>query len=233
MLLAPYGGGFGENCNITGNTKTMAAACTSRGHRIVVSVCREPSSPALSRICLCFQPGTEIRIAGTESIIVSNSMASAYSTVVGAHGGSVLVQIPSKEDYSKPTAFDYFVYTNAAAPRIPHGRRPCIFSHLTLHRRPRSGGGGWTRCWMYVPPAFCAAARPSSWWRSSRCRCHRTEDDDAEAIRRLPMAAEAELLLFRNGKWRVKRPFVVHCHGSDGDLLLSKWWLLARRALAA
>jgi hypothetical protein len=119
MLLAPYGGGFGENCNITGNTKTMAAACTSRGHRIVVSVCREPSSPALSRICLCFQPGTEIRIAGTESIIVSNSMASAYSTVVGAHGGSVLVQIPSKEDYSKPTAFDYFVYTNAAGAADP------------------------------------------------------------------------------------------------------------------
>jgi hypothetical protein len=57
MLLAPYGGGIKEDCNITGDTKTIAAAATSNGQRISVSLRREPS-PAMSRICLCFLPGT-------------------------------------------------------------------------------------------------------------------------------------------------------------------------------
>jgi hypothetical protein len=35
--------------------------------------------------------------------------------------------------------------------------------------------------------------------------------------------AKAELLLFCNGEWRVEQPSVVHCHGSDRDLLLAKW----------
>jgi hypothetical protein len=136
MLLAPYGygGGLGEDCKITGDTKTMVAASTSSGHRIIVSVCRESSSPAL-RICLLW-PNTEIRIPGT-GIRIVEPIRSAYATVVMTHGGSVLLLITSTEHYLKPTTVEYFVYTNAAGATDP-ARAPSL--HLLP---PRPSTSSW------------------------------------------------------------------------------------------
>lgn len=87
MLLAPYGGGIEEDCNITGDSNTIATTATSNGQRVSVSLRRE-TSPALSRFCLRFLPGT------------AKNRQAAYSTVITAHGGSVLVEIYSNEGYT-------------------------------------------------------------------------------------------------------------------------------------
>jgi hypothetical protein len=137
MLLAPYGGGKDQACNITGDSKTVAAepGTTSSGHHISVSLRREPS-PTLSRICVRFRHGTARRPA-------------AYSTVVAAaHGGSILLRIVTKEcfGYEKtPATGDYFVYNAGAAAADAgarlHARRPCICSHRLL--QPSGGGSAW------------------------------------------------------------------------------------------
>jgi len=100
--LAPYGGGSGKACNITGDSKTIAAAATSNGHRISVSLRREPFS-VMSRICLRFLPGTADR-------------ASASSTVIaGARRLSSRADHFDRKLLETPRAFDYFVYSNAGA----------------------------------------------------------------------------------------------------------------------
>jgi hypothetical protein len=195
MLLAPYGGGHAEACNITGDSKTIAAAATSNGHRISVSLRHEPFS-ALSRICLCFLPGT--------------GWPWASSTVIAAHGGSVLLRITSRESCTAPYAFDCFVYSNvgaaAADPALPPSlyMLPGVWLDICATGLLRCGEAEFVVAQLTVAGSM----------------------DDVMAAAAAARHIAFELRLFRHGKWCcVKRPLIIH---GDRHIIIDRNQLWAR-----
>jgi hypothetical protein len=90
----------GSSCSTSGASKTLAAARTSTGHLIQVSL-RLTEPPGVSCVCLQIPDGLDAK----------------YSMVVAAHGDSVLIEVPHGH------TIDHFVYSAGAAaadpPRLP------------------------------------------------------------------------------------------------------------------
>ncbi|KAL6600413.1 hypothetical protein ACP70R_045213 [Stipagrostis hirtigluma subsp. patula] len=98
MLLAPYGEceAEGSSCSVADSDEAVAAAHTSLGHLISVSVRRAPP-PAMSRLRVRFPQGVK----------------STYATVVAAHGDALLIYVvstPYGTDLVPKACTDYFVY---------------------------------------------------------------------------------------------------------------------------
>ncbi|KAL6600292.1 hypothetical protein ACP70R_045092 [Stipagrostis hirtigluma subsp. patula] len=91
----------------TADARTVAAARTSTGHPIAVSL-RLAAPPAESRLCVHLPPSVDRK----------------YATILAAHGDSVLIQIAFKPRGGFDQEIDYFVYiagggAGAGLPRPP------------------------------------------------------------------------------------------------------------------
>lgn len=187
-------------------------AVTSNGQRITVSLRRNPS-PVLSRICLCFLPGAANR-------------QSAYSTVIAAHGGSVLVKITSNEGYRKPCASDYILYNynNAVAGVDPPERPPSLY---LLPRPPpyTSAKQQWRSLDISATGLVCHGRGEAEFVVAELKIVEFKDDVAAVAAAASPIAFELHLYRDRDGEWCVKRPRIIvgDNHGKAGDLLLGPW----------
>ncbi|KAL6596920.1 hypothetical protein ACP70R_047054 [Stipagrostis hirtigluma subsp. patula] len=205
-LLAPHGeceADEGSSCFTAGSTTAVAAAHTSGGHLISVSLRLAPP-PAMSRVHVRYPEDVCWR---------------TYATVMAAHGDSVLIHIVSylwwyrncEDRYTR----DYFVYhagggANPTTPpslyllRSPYastGQRRLNMSATGLLRRGEAAGE------FVVAELKMVEVKVE------------VEDDGTSTA---PTKKVAELILFRSGEWRVKRPPI---RGKDGEVMLlpSSW----------
>ncbi|CAL5032879.1 unnamed protein product [Urochloa decumbens] len=177
MLLTPYAKwdpDDGVDFFSAADSKTVAAARTADGHLLCVGLRRAPP-PALSRICLHFP---------------DDRTKSAFSTVIAAHGDSVLIDVCGS----------YFVYNTGdpvtlsllpRPPRLPGTNedeyRRLNVSGTGILRRGQQAGEFVVAELTMVEPVHDAATPP------------------------ILKAAVPALRVFRSGEWRrVERPRVVH-----------------------
>ncbi|KAL6639722.1 hypothetical protein ACP70R_022544 [Stipagrostis hirtigluma subsp. patula] len=206
MLLAPHGeceADEGSSCFTAVSTTVVAAAHTSGGHLISVSLRLAPP-PAMSRVHVRYPEDVCWR---------------TYATVMAAHGDSVLIHIVSylwwyrncEDRYTR----DYFVYhagggANPTTPpslyllRSPYastGQRRLNMSATGLLRRGEAAGE------FVVAELKMVEVKVE------------VEDDSTSTA---PTKKVAELIVFRSGEWCVKRPRI---RGKDGEVMLlpSSW----------
>jgi hypothetical protein len=174
----------GSSCSTPADVKTLASARTTAGYPIHVSL-RLAEPPAASAVCLHLQ--------------IPDNVFAASSTVVAAHGDSVLIQVTVIDVLGAcgPTTTDHFVYNAGAAAAEP----PLPPSLLML------------------PPYYTAehysGHREVYLSRSDTGLIRRGQDDlvvaqlclmQARKEDSLESTMSAELLLFRSGEWILKRP---------------------------
>ncbi|TVU26558.1 hypothetical protein EJB05_29110, partial [Eragrostis curvula] len=107
-MFSPSSGDIEVSYSTAGDANTLAAARTSAGHRIAISLDLAPP-PAESHARVCFPDG------------------GVTETVIAAHGDSVLVEVSLKRPTTTPTT----------PPPSLRGRRPCPCSRRAI-MAPRS-----------------------------------------------------------------------------------------------
>ncbi|TVU26555.1 hypothetical protein EJB05_29107, partial [Eragrostis curvula] len=198
------------------DANTLAAARTSAGHRIAISLDLAPP-PAESHARVYFPDGgvTETVIA-YEARILPN--ADVIATVIAAHGGSVLVEVSLIDIHAyRSQTDDYFVYDAAADPPRPPSLSllpPCY------HTEPDNQGSLERRVpsMSLLPPCYYGAREPKPERRVLDGTCtglvrRRGENGDEIVVAELKAVvgsretpATAELVQFRSGEWSVVRP---------------------------
>ncbi|CAL4994956.1 unnamed protein product [Urochloa decumbens] len=200
VLFEHCGEAMAAGSQTSADATTLATARSSGGHLVGVSL-RLVAPPAPSSICVYFP----------------DSADRAGSTVIAAHGDSVLIYIWFREGYHKNTD-DYFVYNAGAAAAQPP-RPPSLF---------------------LLPPYYLTKEEMEKMHDCSRVPVQRRlqtevtgllrrgEDEIIVAELKIATAGnatarhmEAELLLLRSGLWSIVRPApVIHGHSQS---LLSSW----------
>jgi hypothetical protein len=161
------------------DTKTLAAARTSAGHPIQVSL-RFAEPPALSRIFLRIPDG----------------LKEERSKVLAAHGDSVLIQVRIREKNQQYATFEHFVYNAGGAHAAESPRPPSLWLLPPYYQQRTYSSGsdlvtrelfdghtGLLRCGEEDEEVVVAEL-----WVSSL----RSDDDTPRML---------ELFMFRSGKW--------------------------------
>ncbi|CAO2141029.1 unnamed protein product [Urochloa humidicola] len=196
--------GYGYDCDssyFTGDVNTVATADTTTGHRIQASL-HLADPPASSRVLLQVQshPGG------------AKTRDETDTTVVAAHGDSVLVQativIENPSGNRLETTTDLFVYSAGDAAAVPP--RPPSLSLLPPY---------------YIADKNYYSDRPKSRGLSSVHTGIVRRGKDEIVVAELTMVADApelraaELFLFRSGKWIViKSPVIKNGDPEFGEI---------------
>ncbi|KAL6870773.1 hypothetical protein ACP4OV_014621 [Aristida adscensionis] len=192
MLLAPYGKFMRERCShVAGKSaaETLAAARNSLGEPITACLHLAPP-PALSRLRV------HVRCS------LHSWCRIHYAVAVSAHGGAMLLHISSQAE-RHPAVTDYFIYNAGAAGGGTGPPSLCLLpSPYGSTRRWRWPDMSSTGLVLRRGGAEAAVAE-----LSSRCWRRRTATTRPRPMRR--RRSQIELLLFRSGEWRVKRPQII------------------------
>ncbi|CAO2152999.1 unnamed protein product [Urochloa humidicola] len=134
----------GEDSRVPADAKTIAAATTSTGHRIQVSLgLAEP--PVTSALHLD----------------LPNAARIMYALVIAAHGDSMLILVSLEQGSWNPPTIDLFVYNAGAAPPTPDVHHHCRCSRVTI----------FDFCLlMRLASSAAMRMRCSWWWSSTWCR---------------------------------------------------------------
>ncbi|KAL6639724.1 hypothetical protein ACP70R_022546 [Stipagrostis hirtigluma subsp. patula] len=198
MLLAPYGEceAEGSSCLTADSDEAVAAAHTSLGHLISVSVRRAPP-PATSRLRVRFPQGVK----------------STYATVVAAHGDALLTYVVTTahgtDRLGPKTCTDYFVYDAGGGGGSTASPPPT----LSLLPSPHPSTG---RRWPNISATGLLLRRRGAAGEFVVAELKMVKDDRSGTPKKA-----AELLLFRSGEWCVKRPRI---RGKDGEVTLPSSW---------
>ncbi|KAL6598098.1 hypothetical protein ACP70R_046519 [Stipagrostis hirtigluma subsp. patula] len=168
----------------TADALTMAAARTSTGHPIGVSL-RLASPPAESRVCVHLPHSVDLK----------------YATIVAAHGDSVLIQIAFDEE------IDYFVYNAGAG--LP---RPPALCLLPPCYRTEEEAKSYVYSFCRDTPG--PVKRYLTMEEAAATGLLRRGEDELVVAELLKVGASGgEVLLLRAGEWTVKRLPVTATRG--------------------
>ncbi|KAL6598041.1 hypothetical protein ACP70R_046462 [Stipagrostis hirtigluma subsp. patula] len=180
----------------TADARTVAAARTSTGHSIAVSL-RLAAPPAESRVC----------------VHLPHSVDRKYATILAAHGDSVLIQIAFKPRGGFDQEIDYFVYIagGGAGAGLPRPPSLCLLPpcYRTEEEAKRYGSRPPGPVKRYLTLEEAAATG----------LLRRGEDELVVAELLKVGASGGEVLLLRAGEWAVKRLPVTATRGK----LPSSW----------
>ncbi|CAO2145759.1 unnamed protein product [Urochloa humidicola] len=201
VLLEHCGDDDGVGSFSGADATTLVTARTSTGHRIGVSL-RLAAPLATSSICVHFPRGVK----------------NTNSSVLAAHGDSVLICVYFSEGYDSEKAADYFVYnagTAAADPPRPPSLSLLPQSYLTKEELEN----------LHIGPIPGTVRR---WLDRDGTGLLRRGDDEMvvaelKIVGDTPELNEAKLILLRSGlwNWSIERPAVIHSDRKDN--LLSSW----------
>ncbi|XP_034569733.1 uncharacterized protein [Setaria viridis] len=187
-----------SSCSTPADVKTLAAARTTSGYPIQVSL-RLAEPPAASCVCLQLQVPDDVDVR--------------YPTVVAAHGDSVLIQVTVTNDLGGfwNATTDHFVYNAGAAAAEPP-REPSL-SMLPPYYITDDYSG---------PQAHQLHTRATGLIRRGEDELVVAELSLKPARKDSLELKTAELLLFRSGEWILKRPRMSYGDREFGELPL---WL--------
>ncbi|CAL4994961.1 unnamed protein product [Urochloa decumbens] len=192
-----------EGTNSTADAKTVAACRTSTGDPIRVSV-RAAAPPAASSIC--------VEVA-----------SSSNARIIAAHGDSVLFTV-SFDGYKYGHHPDYFVYSaGAAAAAVP----PSLSLLPPCYHAEKKNAAGYYCTYSqsgpvqrYLNADATGLLRRGEYGLVLASLMDINGSDHAKVVER----DAAELLLFRDGEWRITRAAISSGEGNkDQELRLSSW----------